>query len=88
MQAVKRSRVKSKQKTQETQSRVEELRTKNKLLEGKIDSLKNELKYLKGFFLTLANTKMDKLPQVDFKKLLSDDVDDEDSDSNSGTDEK
>lgn len=31
---------------------------------------------------------MDKLPQVDFKKLLSDDGDDEDSDSNSGSDEK
>lgn len=76
-QAVKRSRVKSKQKTMETQSKVNELRVKNKVLEGKIEGLKKELELLKDLFLAQAKAKSDKVSDADIKRLL---VDDDDSD--------
>uniref|UniRef100_A0A2M4AW28 Putative ovary c/ebpg transcription factor n=1 Tax=Anopheles triannulatus TaxID=58253 RepID=A0A2M4AW28_9DIPT len=69
-QAVKRSRVKSKMKTEETQQRVNELRVKNQLLEDKIDNQRKELKFLKELFLTQAQAKADKLVGVNLNELL------------------
>lgn len=53
-QAVKRSRVKSKLKTQETLERVNQLKTENELLEEKIKMLTKELGFLKDLFLAHA----------------------------------
>jgi len=73
LEAVKRSRVKSKQKTTETLSRVNDLRVKNEVLEDKIKNLNKELKFLKELFLAQATAKADKLNQLDLKKLLAED---------------
>lgn len=70
---MKRSRVKSKQKTQETLSRVNDLRVKNQVLEDKIKTLSKELKFLKELFLTQATAKADKLQGLDLKNLLKED---------------
>lgn len=53
-QAVKRSRVKSKLKTQQTLERVNQLKTENELLEEKIKMLTKELGFLKDLFLAHA----------------------------------
>lgn len=80
-QAVKRSRVKSKQRTQETQEKVNELRIKNKVLEDKISNQEKELKFLKELFVTQAQAKSDKLVGVDIATLLKSSDEDGDSDS-------
>lgn len=77
-QAVKRSRVKSKQRTQETMGRVNELRQKNVVLEDRIKQLRKDLKFLKELFLTHATAKSDKLHNIDLNKLLADDDSDMD----------
>ncbi|XP_050096219.1 CCAAT/enhancer-binding protein 2 [Anopheles aquasalis] len=81
-QAVKRSRVKSKMKTEETQQRVNELRVKNQLLEDKIDNQRKELKFLKELFLTQAQAKADKLVGVNLNELLR--VSDEEDSADEG----
>ncbi|KAL1115482.1 hypothetical protein AAG570_007512 [Ranatra chinensis] len=53
-QAVKKSRVKSRQKTQETLHRVQQLKTENDQLEEKIKLLSKELSFLKDLFLAHA----------------------------------
>ncbi|XP_020295264.1 CCAAT/enhancer-binding protein gamma isoform X2 [Pseudomyrmex gracilis] len=53
-QAVKRSRVKSKLRTQQTLERVNQLKTENELLEEKIKMLTKELGFLKDLFLAHA----------------------------------
>ncbi|XP_067209844.1 CCAAT/enhancer-binding protein homolog 2 isoform X1 [Linepithema humile] len=53
-QAVKRSRVKSKIRTQQTLDRVNQLKTENELLEEKIKMLNKELGFLKDLFLAHA----------------------------------
>uniref|UniRef100_U5ENY8 Putative ovary c/ebpg transcription factor n=1 Tax=Corethrella appendiculata TaxID=1370023 RepID=U5ENY8_9DIPT len=83
-QAVKRSRVKSKQRTQQTQGRVSELRLKNRELEAKIENQKKNLKFLKELFLTQAQAKSDKLSGVDLKQLLKD-SDEEGDDKEAGS---
>lgn len=70
LKAVKRSRFKSKQKTQETQSRVQELKTKNTVLETKIKTLTKDLKFLKNLFLAQAQTKSESLAELNLKELL------------------
>ncbi|XP_055610173.1 CCAAT/enhancer-binding protein homolog 2 [Uranotaenia lowii] len=82
-QAVKRSRVKSKQKTEETVKRVDELRVKNQILEDKIETQTKELKFLKELFLTQAQAKSDKLVGVNLAELLksSDEEGDDGEDS-------
>ncbi|KAK9892266.1 hypothetical protein WA026_019067 [Henosepilachna vigintioctopunctata] len=72
--AVKRSRVKSKQKTQETMSRVNQLRQENSVLEEKVKSLTQELGFLKELFLAHAsnNGNQGKFEGVDLEKLLND----------------
>lgn len=72
--AVKRSRVKSKQKTQETLTRVNQLRNENSVLEEKVRTLTKELGFLKELFLAHASNKTDdsKFKDVDLEKLLAD----------------
>lgn len=77
LQAVKRSRVKSKQRSQETLSRVRDLKVKNEVLEEKIKGLKKDLKFLKDLFLAQAQAKSDHLTNVDLKKLLAEDDEDD-----------
>lgn len=55
-QAVKRSRVKSKLRTQQTLERVNQLKTENELLEEKIKMLTKELGFLKDLFIAHAGT--------------------------------
>lgn len=57
-QAVKRSRVKSKLRTQQTLERVNQLKTENELLEEKIKMLTKELGFLKDLFLAHAGVQM------------------------------
>lgn len=54
VQAVKKSRVKSRQRTQETMERVHKLKTENDMLEEKIKILSKELGFLKDLFLAHA----------------------------------
>ncbi|XP_018055495.1 PREDICTED: CCAAT/enhancer-binding protein gamma isoform X1 [Atta colombica] len=54
-QAVKRSRVKSKLRTQQTLERVNQLKTENELLEEKIKMLTKELGFLKDLFIAHAD---------------------------------
>lgn len=76
-QAVKKSRVKSKQKTQETQDRVQVLKGNIVKLEEKIDSHRKTLKLLKELFLAQAKSKSDTMTSEAVKLLLKDDEDDE-----------
>lgn len=71
-QAVKRSRVKSKQKTQETVSRVNALRNENTVLEEKVKTLTKELGFLKELFLAHASNSTDnsKFEGVDLQQLV------------------
>lgn len=55
-QAVKRSRVKSKLRTQQTLERVNQLKTENELLEEKIKMLTKELGFLKDLFIAHAGS--------------------------------
>jgi CCAAT/enhancer binding protein (C/EBP) gamma len=72
-QAVKRSRVKSRMRTQQTLQRVNQLKTENDMLEEKIKLLSKELGFLKELFMAQAGTSQVELPKsVDLKTLLSD----------------
>ncbi|KAL5236023.1 hypothetical protein ACI65C_003433 [Semiaphis heraclei] len=72
-QAVKRSRVKSRMRTQQTLQRVNQLKTENDMLEEKIKLLSKELGFLKELFMAQAGTSQIELPKsVDLKTLLSD----------------
>ncbi|XP_044745373.1 CCAAT/enhancer-binding protein gamma [Coccinella septempunctata] len=72
--AVKRSRVKSKQKTQETMSRVNQLKQENSVLEEKVKSLTQELGFLKELFLAHASNSANqsKFEGIDLEQLLKD----------------
>nr|CAD7198235.1 unnamed protein product [Timema douglasi]CAD7262309.1 unnamed protein product [Timema shepardi]CAD7394122.1 unnamed protein product [Timema cristinae]CAD7406956.1 unnamed protein product [Timema poppensis]CAD7455996.1 unnamed protein product [Timema tahoe]CAD7572577.1 unnamed protein product [Timema californicum]CAD7592612.1 unnamed protein product [Timema genevievae] len=73
-QAVKRSRVKSKIRTQQTLARVHQLKTENEKLEEKIKMLTKELGFLKDLFLAHAGSAHGvKLENVDLERLLQDD---------------
>jgi len=49
--AVKKSRFKSKQKTLETQKRVDQLKDENNLLEKRVESLTRELNFMRAIFV-------------------------------------
>lgn len=83
LQAVKRSRVKSKQRTEETNARVNELKVKNGVLEDNIETAQKELRFLKELFLSQAQAKSEKLVGIDLKRLLADDYDEGASGSSS-----
>ncbi|MEE6508183.1 hypothetical protein FKM82_019619 [Ascaphus truei] len=57
--AVKKSRLKSKQKAQDTQQRVNQLKEENERLEAKIKLLTKELSVLKDLFLEHAHNLAD-----------------------------
>lgn len=69
--AVKRSRVKSKQRTQLTQAKVKDLKIKNQVMEEKIKNLTKDLKFLKDLFLAQAQTKAEKLTNAELRRLLA-----------------
>lgn len=73
-QAVKRSRVKSKLRTQQTLERVNQLKTENELLEEKIKMLNKELGFLKDLFLAHAGSSQHsaKFQDIDLNTLLAD----------------
>ncbi|KAK7869559.1 hypothetical protein R5R35_003354 [Gryllus longicercus] len=82
-QAVKRSRVKSKLRTQQTLERVQKLKTENEMLEEKIKVLTKELGFLKDLFLAHAGSAHGvKLENIDLETLLKDES------SDSGSSEK
>ncbi|MBN3309870.1 CCAAT/enhancer-binding protein gamma [Amia ocellicauda] len=63
--AVKKSRMRSKQKAQDTQQRVNELKEENERLEAKIKLLSKELSVLKDLFLEHAHNLADNVqPQA------------------------
>ncbi|KAL4642181.1 CCAAT/enhancer-binding protein gamma-like [Arapaima gigas] len=59
--AVKKSRMRSKQKAQDTQQRVNELKEENERLEAKIRLLSKELSVLKDLFLEHAHSMADSM---------------------------
>ncbi|XP_018327936.1 CCAAT/enhancer-binding protein gamma [Agrilus planipennis] len=73
--AVKRSRIKSKIKTQETMKKVNQLRNENSILEEKVKNLTKELGFLKELFLAHASNSSDKakFENIDLQRLLADD---------------
>ncbi|KAM0731617.1 CCAAT/enhancer-binding protein gamma [Formica fusca] len=74
-QAVKRSRVKSKLRTQQTLERVNQLKTENELLEEKIKMLTKELGFLKDLFLAHAGSNQHSIniQDLDLNSLLAED---------------
>lgn len=54
---MKKSRVKSRQRTEETMERVQKLKTENDMLVEKIKILSKELGFLKDLFLAHAGKK-------------------------------
>jgi len=72
--AVKKSRTKSKLKTQQTLERVNTLREENAKLESKIQLLSKELSFLKDLFLAHAGSAHgQQLQDVDWNKVLATD---------------
>ncbi|XP_012529372.1 CCAAT/enhancer-binding protein gamma-like isoform X3 [Monomorium pharaonis] len=79
-QAVKRSRVKSKLRTQQTLERVNQLKTENELLEEKIKMLTKELGFLKDLFIAHAGSSQNiSLQNVDLNAILADEKPTEDT---------
>jgi len=71
-EAVKKSRTRTKLRTQGTLEKVEKLRNENCKLEERIDGLKKELDLLKELFVSHAGTKsMKRLTEVDMETLLN-----------------
>ncbi|KAL0277623.1 UNVERIFIED_CONTAM: hypothetical protein PYX00_004851 [Menopon gallinae] len=69
--AVKKSRDKTKQRTKETQIRLNQLRTKNETLEEKIKLLKEELEFLKTLFgLYAGRTDLNEYDKKNISALL------------------
>nr|XP_026490423.1 CCAAT/enhancer-binding protein gamma-like [Vanessa tameamea] len=82
-EAVKKSRYKSKQRTQETFTRVNKLKAENQMLEEKVKTLTKDLQFLKELFMEYASNSQDpKFEGIDLEKLLED-VQDDKKDSNS-----
>jgi len=73
--AVRRSRLKSRQKMSQMVNRCGKLRKENTLLEQKADALMKELTFLKEMFLTHASGKKDAtISQADLDRIMSDDI--------------
>lgn len=71
--AVKKSRTKSKMKTQQTLERVNQLRAENEMLETKIKLLTKELSFLKDLFMAHAGSAHGQhLTEVDLNFLSED----------------
>lgn len=73
MQAVKRSRVKSKQRANQTKERVDGLKSQNEKLEERITQKQKQLQTLKDLFLDTAKAKSESgASNFDLQKLLAD----------------
>lgn len=84
LQAVKKSRYKSKQRTQETFTRVTKLKAENQELEEKVKSLTKDLKFLKELFVEFAsNAQNPKFQNMDLDALTRDSQDDKKDESTS-----
>ncbi|KAK4025681.1 hypothetical protein OUZ56_014732 [Daphnia magna] len=71
-EAVKKSRTRTKLRTQSTLDKVEKLRDENTKLEDRIEGLKKELELLKELFVSHAGTKsMKRLTEVDLDVLIA-----------------
>lgn len=71
-EAVKKSRTRTKLRTQNTLDKVEKLRDENTKLEDRIEGLKKELELLKELFVSHAGTKsMKRLTEVDLDVLIA-----------------
>lgn len=71
-EAVKKSRTRTRLRTQSTLDKVEKLRSENGKLEDRIEGLKKELDLLKELFVSHAGTKsMKRLTEVDLDVLLA-----------------
>lgn len=70
--AVKKSRLKSKQKAQDTLQRVNQLKEENERLEAKIKLLTKELSVLKDLFLEHAHNLADNVPPPSTENTTSD----------------
>lgn len=78
-QAVKRSRVKSKQKASETKTRVDSLKLDNEKLQERINQKQKNLDTLKTLFLETAKAKSENASKnYNLAKILAD-SDDEDT---------
>lgn len=78
LQAVRRSRNKSKQKAEETANRVGKLKQNNSNLEGKIIELKKTKKILKDLFLEQTTKKLEK-PTTEQWALINEQSESEES---------
>ncbi|NP_001037102.1 ovary C/EBPg transcription factor [Bombyx mori] len=78
-EAVKKSRFKSKQRTQETFSRVSKLKAENQVLEEKVKTLSKQLQFLKDLFFAQAKKDTTELEGIDLNKLFEDLPDDRDT---------
>ncbi|CRK96222.1 CLUMA_CG009649, isoform A [Clunio marinus] len=81
-EAVRKSREKSKQKSEQTMKRVKKLREDNKLLEGKIEEQKKTKKFLKDLFLQQTTNKMEQ-PSKEQWDLINNTDSSEESDHDS-----
>lgn len=72
--AVKKSRMRSKQKAQDTQQRVNELKEENERLEAKIKLLSKELSVLKDLFLEHAHNLADNVQSATVATLAPGDL--------------
>ncbi|XP_057368019.1 uncharacterized protein LOC130689017 [Daphnia carinata] len=71
-EAVKKSRTRTKLRTQNTLDKVEKLRGENTKLEDRIEGLKKELELLKELFVSHTGTKsMKRLTEVDLDELIA-----------------
>ncbi|CAK1543578.1 unnamed protein product [Leptosia nina] len=70
-EAVKKSRFKSKQRTQETFTRVNKLKAENQMLEEKVKTLTKDLEFLKALFMEYASKSDSKFEGIDLEKLLA-----------------
>lgn len=83
LQAVKRSRVKSKQKASQTKDRVDDLKVDNEKLQERIKQKHDQLKVLKDLFLDTAKAKQEAgVENINLHKLLADSDDESQSGSN------
>lgn len=82
---MKKSRVKSKQKTQETQGRVQVLKGNIVKLEEKIHNHRNTMKLLKELFVSQAKSKSDTMSPEAIQFLLKEDEDEEESTEGAST---
>ena len=86
LQAVRRSRNKSKQKAEETASRVGKLKQNNCNLEGKINELKKTKKILKDLFLEQTTKKLEK-PTTEQWALINEQSESEEEEESSDEEE-